>query len=218
MAADGAGGRVSEPRTPEKKRGYASGRARKLEIVEHAAAAFAQKGFYGTSLREIAREVGVHHTVLMHHFGAKAELLVAVIDWYDTRHGSLKPQFAGLGQVLVTAIVAAAEKNAETPGLVRLLSVLTAEAGEPDHPAREALQTRHERLKEIFAAALRERDAEARHAPEKQHEPGVSPGLSPEDRAVLMIAVWEGLQVFEALSPTPIDLPTLLGEAIRRII
>jgi len=207
--------RTADAATTGRSGGYATGHATKQAIVEHAATAFAQKGFYGTSLRGIAREVGIDHTLLLHHFGNKTALLLAVIDWYDHRHGRIEQFDGDFGAVLVEGIVGAARRNATAPGLVRLLSVLSAEAGDEDHPARQALQQRHELLVRSFATGIRQRD----EVSGSQVEPGDhEERLSAELRATLLISVWEGLQVFDALHPGAIDLPELLGRAADRLI
>lgn len=203
-------------RKVERADGYATGRATKQAIVEQAANVFALRGFYGASLRGIAREVGVDHTLLIHHFRDKTALLLAVIDWYDDRHGIEAGALVESGNLLAgttlpDALTQAATQNASTPGLMRLLSVLSAEAGEESHPAREALHRRQNRLVEVFAAAITEQDENTGRA-----EPAGE--LSAEERAILIVSVWEGLQVFDALHPGRIDLPKLLGEAARRTI
>lgn len=200
--------------------GYATGRATKQAIVEHAAQAFADKGYYGTSLRGIARDAGIDHSLLLHHFKNKTALLLAVIDWYDGQHdvASLEAAYEGgvstlaeVDELLMSGLAEAARINASRPGLVRLFSVLTAEAGAPDHPARAALRERHERLVEVYSLVIQVRDMFA-----------ASEGLSvselpAEQRAVLFISAWEGLQVYDSLHPGEIDLPTMLGEAMQRI-
>jgi AcrR family transcriptional regulator len=45
------------------------------EIVDAALNLFAEKGFFGTSMREIARAVGVRESAIYHHFTNKEELL-----------------------------------------------------------------------------------------------------------------------------------------------
>jgi AcrR family transcriptional regulator len=47
-------------------------RARILDAGERA---FCEQGFFGISIRQIAREVGVHPTLIGHYFGDKKGLL-----------------------------------------------------------------------------------------------------------------------------------------------
>lgn len=187
--------------------GYATGRATKQATVASAADAFARKGFYGASLRGIARETGVDHSTLLHHFGTKTGLLLAVIEWYDAQHGT--PHLAAdlTAEELSEGIVRTAERNQSAPGLVQLLSTLLAEAGTEGHPARSFLQQRHRTLVAIIGRTIRQQRAN-----------GVleADGLLPETRAALFIATWEGLQVYDALHPGEIDIPAHLRHLLRQ--
>lgn len=49
------------------------------EILDAALDLFSEKGFYGTSTRDIARRVGVRESALYHHFVNKQELLHALL-------------------------------------------------------------------------------------------------------------------------------------------
>ena len=53
---------------------------RKEAILAAATRAFARLGLRGSSLRDIARDAGVSHTLVDHHFGSKAMLLEAVVN------------------------------------------------------------------------------------------------------------------------------------------
>ncbi|GLI26498.1 transcriptional regulator [Agromyces rhizosphaerae] len=193
--------------------GYAKGRATKDTIVARAAESFAQRGFHGTTLRGIAREAGVDHSTLVHHFGDKTALLLAVLDWYDRMH--LTEELPGATEFpeglpaarLVEGFVDTARRNRDAPGLVRLLSTLSAEAGEPDHPARPYLQERQHQLRDILATTIRAQRAAG---------VAVDDGTTPEAAAAVIIAAWEGMQVYDALHPGEIDVPALLERELRR--
>ncbi|GAA1708417.1 hypothetical protein GCM10009809_00850 [Isoptericola hypogeus] len=186
---------------------YATGRVTRRAIIAKAAEAFAEKGFHGASLRGIAREAGVDHATLMHHFGNKTALLLAVIEWHDTQFAVASlPALDFTVESVVDAFVGVAERNRATPGLVQLLSTLSAEAGSEGHPAREALQQRHQVLVDIIGAMIRMRRDEGAVTDD---------GLSPEVRAALVISTWEGLQVYDALHPGDLDVPDLVARTLR---
>ena len=66
---------VVERPTPE------SGRSARSEaILDGAAQMFAEHGYHGASLRNIADQVGLSHPGMLHHFPTKDTLLDAVID------------------------------------------------------------------------------------------------------------------------------------------
>ena len=48
-------------------------------LLEHAEALFAKKGFYGTSIKDVAAEVCVSKQGLLHHFPTKEKLYAAVL-------------------------------------------------------------------------------------------------------------------------------------------
>ncbi|WP_278236709.1 TetR/AcrR family transcriptional regulator [Isoptericola sp. AK164] len=197
---------MPEESTTGRAEGYATGRATKQSIVESAATAFSQTGFYGTSLRGIAREAGVDHSTLLHHFGTKTALLLAVIEWHDAQQmPSELPQDLS-AEFIADGFAATAARNAETPGLVQLLSVLTAEAGAEGHPARETLQRRHDVVTALIAWTIRTQ----RESLGLTHDP-----LTPEDRAAVIVATWDGLQMYDALHPGRLDVPALVGRSLR---
>lgn len=52
---------------------------RKAAILDHAAALFAQKGFLGTSVMDIARACGASKSLLYHYYPSKEDVLFAVM-------------------------------------------------------------------------------------------------------------------------------------------
>lgn len=186
--------------------GYVNGRATKHAIVARAAESFAQQGFYGASMRAIARSAGVDHSTLLHHFRTKEALLIAVLEWQDAQHLPPEMPMNASAETLADGFTTVAERNQSSPGLVRLLSVVSAEAGAPDHPARVLLQQRHKVLVDIIATVIA-----------RQREAGVvaDDGLTPSQRAAVIVATWEGLQVYDALNPGELDVPELVGRAVR---
>lgn len=57
-----------------------SGEERRRQIIEAAATLFSQKGFRGTTTREIAQAVGVSEAMLFKHFATKEDLYAAIIE------------------------------------------------------------------------------------------------------------------------------------------
>ncbi|MEU6037007.1 helix-turn-helix domain-containing protein [Actinomadura sp. NPDC047616] len=82
----------------------------KAALVEAALRLFAQKGFAGTSIRAIAREVGLSESVLYAHFPSKRAIFEAAL-------GRLGPQ--GVAGVLADIDPALADRD--PPGFVREL-------------------------------------------------------------------------------------------------
>ena len=62
---------------------------RRRELLDALIDAFADGGIGDRPLREIAEAVGTSHRVLLHHFGSRAELLVAIVDEIERRQMSV---------------------------------------------------------------------------------------------------------------------------------
>lgn len=57
-----------------------AGEERRRQIVEVAARLFSQKGFRGTTTKEIALAAGVNEAIIFRHFATKSDLYAAIID------------------------------------------------------------------------------------------------------------------------------------------
>ena len=49
-------------------------------VLQVAQALFAERGYRGTSLRDIAKRIGIKAPSLLHHFPSKQQLYLAVLD------------------------------------------------------------------------------------------------------------------------------------------
>lgn len=187
--------------------GYAKGRAKRQEIIETAMLVFGESGFDKSSMLEIAERCSLSRAGLSHYFPSKASILEAVLAWRDRldrerfrASGSGDPD--GLG--VLRGMVSLADHNATVPGLVALYAVLSAEATSADHPAHAYFVKRYERIVGGTARALQN----ARRA-------GLlRPGLDPEDLAVSLVALMDGLQVQWLLGARPINMAERLRDAL----
>src|ERR1700759_246343 len=59
---------------------HADGRQTRQTILDAALELFAEKGYFGTSLRDIAAVVGVRESALYNYFKGKEALFIALID------------------------------------------------------------------------------------------------------------------------------------------
>lgn len=87
------------------------GRDTRREILDAALDLFAVGGYFGTSMRQIARAVGVRESALYHHFAAKEAILEGLL----AEHGPARAQ--QLAEVDVPMIV----KRLGAEGLLRAL-------------------------------------------------------------------------------------------------
>ena len=112
--------------TPAARKHRMSAEQRKAAIVEAAVRLFAEKGFRGTTTRELAAAVGVSEPVLYQHFTTKRDLYTAMIETLcsdDKRDDSLEAAravgddytfFARLAELMM-------EWHDEQPHIMRLL-------------------------------------------------------------------------------------------------
>lgn len=173
---------LPEDSDPPRPRGaYAKGIARRQEILDRAIEVFAARGADRTSLRAIAKEVGVTHAALTHYFGSLEELLVAVYVESNAPERKTEPEPANP----VEGMIRSARANREVPGLVQLYSTLVATALEEGHPAARAFATeRFARLRADIAETVREQQREGR----------IRADADPSAVAALVVAASDGLQ------------------------
>lgn len=169
---------------------YAKGVARREEILRVALAVFAREGYRGTSLREVAREVGVSLPGLMHYFESKEHLFAAILRERDAVDYE---EFAAAGsQDAIEGLIAVMRHNRDVPGLVELYLTMAAAAGDAKHPARGFFVDHVTAVRRSIADVVRDRQASGR----------VAADLDPEHVARVMVALADGLQVQWTLDPS----------------
>ena len=173
---------------------------RRTQIIEAATRLIGQRGFWGVSVHDIAAACGITDAGLLHHFGTKDGLLIAVLERRDkvdddslaARLGvdpdSLDESVRTLPLAEVCAAVVA--RNAEQPEIVRLYSVLNAESLTPAHPAHDYFIAREARVIAFFGSAVSD----------------LHPDSTVRGRQV--IAMMDGLQLRWLRDPDHVDLFT----------
>lgn len=191
---------------PPTRRGpYAKSAQRRQEIVEAATNIFALRGYHGGSLRDIARQIGLSLTSVVHHFPAKSDLLKAVLDNAD-RTGERTLSLARTEGVKV-AILALVDFNLERQELLRLLAIVSSEASDPAHPAHPWFVDRYANLASSLAKLIG-------HDIERGR---VSADVDPELAGRLLVAMWDGLQLQWLLDPTQ-DMHGKMDAALDRLL
>lgn len=123
---------------------YAKCVAKREEILEAALTVVASHGCRKASVREIADAAGLSAAGLLHYFGTKEELFVAILQARDARD---ELQYAG--EDSTSSFLAVMRHNVSVPGLVQLYAQLAAEAGDPEHPAHAYFRERTARIESI---------------------------------------------------------------------
>src|SRR5689334_4191126 len=129
--------------------GYAKGDARREAIVEVATEVFGVIGYRAATMLQIAAACGISRTGLLHHFPTKESLLEAVLSRRDETSATEVPLPGGIAdhdRAALARMVEVMRHNAESPAIINLFSVLSAEAGDPDHPAHAYFVERYAAL------------------------------------------------------------------------
>jgi AcrR family transcriptional regulator len=166
------------------KRGaYAKTAERRRAILATALEVFAESGFRGASIREIANRVGMTDTGVLHHFGGKGKLLLEVVKQKEAEDaGTLRdPYFRDL-----------VARNGTRRGTVRLFTTLSAESTDPEHPAHEHFVNRYAAVRQLMTDRLASGSAVGR----------VPSTIDPETAARITMAVMDGLQIQWLLDPS----------------
>ena len=182
--------------TPERLTREASRQRTRARLLEAAAAVFAERGFYGASVEEIAERAGFSKGAFYSNFETKEDLFLAVLD--DR----------------IEADIRALEALGEDSSIPAFLEFLAARA------ARRAAEGEQWTLlsAEFWLHALRHRELVPKLAARQQAGRAalarvikglfVQMGLPlpgrPEDLASVMLAVDDGLVLQEALDPTAV--------------
>lgn len=180
----------------------------KSRILATAATVFAEKGYLGGSLNEIASRSQLTRAGLLHHFPSKERLLLGLL---DRRDQELSEQFGDLFQPvsgetladLLALLHTAVERIVADRNLVKLAHALTAEASEPNHPAHDWAAARHRRLRLRIASAV----------DESRRRGELAPGLDAEAFAAVLLGTIEGVEAQWLITPDEVD-PTRAADVL----
>ncbi|NEA97621.1 TetR/AcrR family transcriptional regulator [Streptomyces sp. SID13726] len=182
---------MTEEIRPAARRGpYAKSARRRAEIIGSATAVFSSRGYRGGSLREIAKQLDLSLTAVVHHFPSKSDLLVAVLENADFAGGdSFDSDSRAEG--VAYAVMRYVRRNLDRPEMLRLLALMAAESSAPDHPAHQWFRDRYERVVAIVATAIHRDQTEARISNTRNHH----------EMAESLVALWDGLQLQWLIDP-----------------
>lgn len=184
----------------KKPRVGTKGERTKERILRAALELFSEQGFIATSVRDIAARAEMTHAGLLHHFANKDDLLVQILEYREKQDEESALRFADYGiDRLFAWTMEIIDTNVRHEDRIALYVRLSAEAADPEHPARAYFTRRYERL----VAALE--DAFAEHF-------AVSPpsySISPREAAQSLVGLLDGLQVQWLILPGSVDMPRI---------
>ena len=186
---------MTEPKRNGTRGPYAKSAQRSSDILDAATTVFATHGYSGGSLRDIARQLGLSLTGVMHHFGTKYELLEAVLERAD-RTTSVNEDFdfdaACTADGVASATLARVRSNLERREILRLFAILSAESSPSTHPAHDWFVDRYRRHSQELAAAFAYDQSVGR----------VRTDRDPQVLSRLLIGAWDGIQLQWLIDPS----------------
>ena len=175
-------------------------RASREKIIHSATEAFAQKGFRGAKMADIAKAANLTEPGLLHHFPNKTHLLMEVLKERDRIDSErIRTTLQKNGNHFLDAGIELVEHNQTVPGLVQLFNLMVAESISPEHPAHEFFIERYQRTRGEWVHAI----AQVQEAGEIRSD------IPAETLAILSFAVMDGLQVQWLMEPENIDMAEL---------
>jgi AcrR family transcriptional regulator len=187
---------MTDAQTPRRTQAERT-RASKAKIIQAATQFFAQQGYRGAKMSDIARAANLTEPGLLHHFPSKNHLLMEVLAERDRVDGELidfkgyseKKDFLSSQQKLV-------EHNSTVPGLVQLFTTLAAESIQKEHPGHNFFRERYHKGRADEIEMLR-------HAQESGE---IRSDIPAEDLAAMLYAMMDGLQIQWLYEPETIDM------------
>lgn len=180
---------------------------RRREILTAAAAAFAERGYNATSLRDVAGRAGLSHTGLLHHFPDKPGLLEAVLDHNVEQAAAAFPLESRDGEVFLRALVDIARRDVDQPANLRLFAMLTSEALSAAHPAHGYMVRWYRQVRAQLTTAFYDLDRRGLF---------LGSPLTPEQAAVHVTAMRDGVTLQWLLDPGEVDLIDSIRSQILR--
>lgn len=182
---------------------------RRKRILAAATENFARAGYLGTSMADIARDVGLTGPGLMHYFPTKQHLLVEVAEHRFDLVGSWAnedlPDLDGTGPF--RGMVETTRRVARFPGLIELVVSLSADASVLGSPAQEMFSRRYRIARDEIADRLRQ-SAKAGHLRED---------VDYELVAQQCIAVTDGAQLQWVITGGCVDIVAIVRDTLEHI-
>ena len=172
-------------------------RVSREKITQAAIEFFAQQGFRGAKMADIAKAANLTEPGLLHHFPSKTHLLMEVLKERDRIDSErMRATLQKNGNHFLEAGIELVEHNETVPGLVQLFTLLVAEGIAQDHPAHAFFTQRYQREREQMTQVI----VQAQKANEVRSD------IPAETLVILIFAMMDGLQVQWLLEPDKISM------------
>lgn len=187
---------MSQTKTPRRTQAERT-RASREKIIHSAMESFAQKGFRGAKMADIAQAAGLTGPGLLHHFPSKTHLLMEVLKERDRIHKEQTDETLQKNNNDILEVAAElVEQNQATPGIIQLFNLLVAESISPEHPAHGYFKQRYHNGREAWVQIIAQGQAQG----------DIRSDISADDLGVLLLAMMDGLQVQWLMEPEKIEM------------
>jgi AcrR family transcriptional regulator len=188
---------------------HAPQETRRAQILEAAIACFADKGYYGSSIDDIAARTGLSKGAIYHYFSSKREILLAVFEEWSA---DLLARWRSIG---------------EQSGPLEALGRSAQEALTLVDDVVPLYQAGLEFCSHAFQDDDLRRRVAAMYADARRHATGLIEGarqqgligeVNPRLMATVAIAMFEGLLLLKAFDPEAIDVEAAWREGMSALL
>jgi AcrR family transcriptional regulator len=180
---------------------------RREAVLKAALSVFGARGYNNGALAEIAAQAGMTHAGVLHHFGSKEGLLIAVLQYRDGEEvAGIARREQPTGKAFLGHLIDTVRENTTRPGVVQAYAVLSAESVTDGHPAQDYFRGRLDGLREKLISVINE------------STDFVADQQEVSDTASALIAVMDGLQVQWLLDPGAVDMPRTVAMVLEELV
>src|SRR4051812_6370185 len=192
---------------------YAKSAQVRRRVVEACVDAFAETGFHGATMKDVAQRSGISLNGLLHHFPKKEDLLTAVLEFSFEQSVTFLRSARALAPATdpvaaLRGLVAVIVENEFKPGLMELHCVLQGEATAPSHPAHDYFSGRARNGRIFVADVFRPLAAEGR----------LRSDIAPDTLATMTLALIDGLQEQWLLDRPSVDVETAIRQFLGALV
>ena len=180
---------------------------RREAVLKAALSVFGARGYNNGALAEIAELAGMTHAGVLHHFGSKEGLLIAVLQYRDGEEvAGIARREQLTGKAFLGHLIDTVKENETRRGVVQAYAVLSAESVTDGHPAQDYFRGRTRGLREKIVGVINEATDFAADQQEVQ------------DTASALIAVMDGLQVQWLFEPSTVNMPRIVAMVLEELV
>jgi len=188
-----------EPLTPERRRAMT-----RRHLLDAAAMVFAEKGFHGSTIDEVAKTAGFTKGAVYSNFTSKDDLFLALLD------DRIDRQFAIVTEVLESGSHEQADQRPRMRDLLRSGAVFSDDPWESLYLEFVLYARRHpEAAEKLAARSVRERAFTQQLIEEEHAAVGRQPKYPTRELAEISLALFAGLGTARLIDPSAVTETTL---------